>query len=152
MDLTYKVLDKGGICVPNAALILMATFTCDCNVYGPSAHEHKCHYVHIEVLPDLVFLYHPSFMGKFVKKNTFGHMFIKKWSPCNIFQILWENERNKELTSTECCRLAHSKVHDAMLMDALRASLCQGILGKDYCLRSFCNEGLFSYQTLFMAQ
>eukprot|EP00061_Rhincodon_typus_P003050 g19158.t1 len=38
-------------------------------------------------------LYHLSFVEKFVKKNTFDHQSITKWSKCSSLETLREKER-----------------------------------------------------------
>eukprot|EP00061_Rhincodon_typus_P009852 g33662.t1 len=71
--------------------------------------------------------YHLSFMEKFAKKNIFDHKSIRKWSTCRVLETLQEKEGGscrvlqiKELTSTKCCRLAHSKVQDYVLRVRLK--------------------------------
>eukprot|EP00061_Rhincodon_typus_P011132 g35928.t1 len=61
-----------------------------------------------------------SFVEKFAKKNIFDHKSIRKCSAHRVLKTLQEKERNKELTSTECCRLVHSKVQDYVLRDTKR--------------------------------
>eukprot|EP00061_Rhincodon_typus_P009336 g32764.t1 len=88
--------------------------------------------------------YHLFFVEKFVKRNTFDHMFIRQmhaetnitsaWRTINTEKdVLWSAQtllvfQLKELTLTECCRLAHPKAQDHMLRDAIKL----GAVGKHH--------------------
>eukprot|EP00061_Rhincodon_typus_P012404 g38122.t1 len=61
--------------------------------------------------------------------------------------------KNNELTQTECCRLAHSKVQDSVLRDTLKLGAVA--VRKDYCLKSLFKKfsgGSFRYRTLMVPQ
>ncbi|XP_060685631.1 uncharacterized protein LOC132818637 [Hemiscyllium ocellatum] len=110
-DSLYKDLGNGGKNTPNATLTLMATFVCGCIklCQDPRYANTKCHYVlrfylspvlrrmGLASLPrnapsSWTIPYHLSFVEKFLKKNTFDHKSIRKWSARSVLETLREKE------------------------------------------------------------
>eukprot|EP00061_Rhincodon_typus_P013684 g40214.t1 len=112
-DTVSKALDKVGKNVPNAALILMVTLVCGCIklCIDPRYADTKCYYDSV--------LYR-LFPGIHTETNiscawrTINSVKDALWSAQNVLVF-----QSKELTPTKCCRLAHSKVQDYVLRDAL---------------------------------
>ncbi|XP_072365904.1 uncharacterized protein [Scyliorhinus torazame] len=110
-DTMYKPLEKGGRNVPNASLILLATFVSSCIklCVDPQYANTKCHYIlrfylspvlrrmGLASLPrnapsSWTVPYHLSFVEKFLKENTFDHKAMKQWSARNVLEALREKE------------------------------------------------------------
>ena len=107
----HKSPENGGKNIPNAALILMATFVCGCIKlcvdprYTNSKYHYFLRFYLSQVLRRMVLAtlpwnapsswtvpQHLSFVEKFFRKHTFDHMAIKQWSATNVLEALRENE------------------------------------------------------------
>eukprot|EP00061_Rhincodon_typus_P013804 g40403.t1 len=80
-DTMYETLDKWGKNVPNASLILMATFVCGCIklCINSCVAKDETGSLPPNASRSWIIPYHLSFVEKFAKKTTFDHKTIRKW-------------------------------------------------------------------------
>eukprot|EP00061_Rhincodon_typus_P012689 g38582.t1 len=82
-----------------------------------------------------------------------SHFFFQKvHEESSVFSNLQEDSLSKKLTSTECCRLAHSKLLDCMLRYAVKlravAAKCSGQRPPSMVFLPKYNGSRFSYWIL----